>query len=54
MTNSWNYNPGLSGKLMILRVMYQWPVVAGPLGLVFSDLANGTLFMSSTQVFQNE
>ncbi len=54
VTNSWNYNPGTSGKLMILRVMYQWPVVAGPLGLVFSDLANGTLFMSSTQVFQNE
>ena len=54
VTNSWNYDPGSPGKLMILRVMYQWPVVAGPLGLVFSDLANGTLFLSSTQVFQNE
>jgi Flp pilus assembly protein TadG len=54
VTNSWNYQPGSPGTLEILRVMYQWPVVAGPLGLVFSDLANGTLFMSSTQVFQNE
>jgi Flp pilus assembly protein TadG len=54
VTNAWNYNPGSQGQLMILRVMYQWPVFAGPLGLVFSDLANGTLFMSSTQVFQNE
>ena len=54
VTNSWTYNPGTPGKLMILRVMYQWPVVAGPLGLVFSDLANVTLFLSSTQVFQNE
>jgi Flp pilus assembly protein TadG len=54
VTNSWNYNPGSPGKLMILRVMYQWPVFSGPLGLVFSDLANGTLFISSTQVFQNE
>lgn len=54
LTNSWNYEPGSPGKLEILRVMYQWPVVAGPLGLVFSDLANGTLFLSSTQVFQNE
>ncbi len=54
VSNAWNYNPGSPGQLMILRVMYQWPVVAGPLGLVFSDLANGTLFMSSTQVFQNE
>lgn len=54
VTNSWNYTPGSPGKLMILRVMYQWPVIVGPLGLAFSDLANGTLFMSSTQVFQNE
>jgi hypothetical protein len=35
-------------------VMYQWPVVVGPLGLAFSDLANGTLLLTSTQVFQNE
>jgi Flp pilus assembly protein TadG len=54
VTNSWNYAPGTPGQLMILRVMYQWPVIVGPLGLAFSDLANGTLFMSSTQVFQNE
>jgi len=54
VTNSWNYEPGSPGQLEILRVMYQWPVVAGPLGLVFSDLANGTLLMVSTQVFQNE
>ncbi len=54
VTNSWNYNPGSPGTLEILRVMYQWPVVAGPLGLVFSDLANGTLLLTSTQVFQNE
>jgi Flp pilus assembly protein TadG len=54
VTNSWTYSPGTHGQLMILRVMYQWPVVAGPLGLVLSNLANGTLLMSSTQVFQNE
>jgi len=54
VTNTWNYNPGSPGTLEILRVMYQWPVFAGPLGLVFSDLSNGTLFLSSTQVFQNE
>ena len=54
VTNTWNYNPGSPGTLEILRVMYQWPVVAGPLGLVFSDLSNGTLLLSSTQVFQNE
>jgi Flp pilus assembly protein TadG len=54
VTNTWNYNPGSGGSLEILRVMYQWPVFTGPLGLVFSDLANGTLLLTSTQVFQNE
>ena len=54
VTNTWNYNPGSGGTLEILRVMYQCPVFSGPLDLVFSDLSNGTLLMSSTQVFQNE
>ena len=54
VTNTWNYSPGSGGSLEILRVMYQWPVFAGPLGVVFSDLSNGTLLLTSTQVFQNE
>ncbi|MGO9418588.1 TadE/TadG family type IV pilus assembly protein [Roseiarcus sp.] len=54
VTNAWAYQPGTAGQLEILRVMYQWPVYAGPLGMAFGDLANGTLFLSSTQVFQNE
>lgn len=54
VTNSWSYQPGTAGQLEILRVMVQWPVFVGPLGMAFGDLANGTLFLSSTQVFQNE
>lgn len=54
VTNSWAYQPGTTGQLEILRVMVQWPVYVGPLGMAFGDLANGTLFLSSTQVFQNE
>ena len=54
VTNNWNYDPGTKGQLEILRVMYQWPVVAGPLGLFFGDMSNGTLLLTSTQVFQNE
>jgi len=54
VTNSWNYSPGSPGQLVILRLMYQWPVYAGPLGLFFGDLSNGMLLLSSTQVFQNE
>ena len=39
---------------MLLTVMYQWPVIAGPLGMTFSNLGNGSYLLSSTQVFQIE
>jgi Flp pilus assembly protein TadG len=60
ITNSWNYLPPTCPTAnpapppMILKVMYQWPVFVGPLGLVFSDLQGGKLFMMSTSVFKAE
>ena len=39
---------------MLLIVMYQWPVIGGPLGLNFGSLGNGTYLLVSTQVFQIE
>ena len=42
VTNSWQYNPGDSGDIVVLRVMYVWPVVLGPLGLISRTLAMAT------------
>jgi Flp pilus assembly protein TadG len=39
---------------MMLIVMYQWPVFGGIMGLNFGNLGNGTLLMTSTQIFQIE
>jgi Flp pilus assembly protein TadG len=39
---------------MLLVVMYPWPVHGGPLGLNFSNLGNGKMLMTSTQVFRTE
>jgi Flp pilus assembly protein TadG len=39
---------------MMLVVEYQWPVIAGPLGLNFGSLANGTWLLVATEVFQIE
>jgi hypothetical protein len=39
---------------MLLVVMYPWPVYGGPLGLNFSNLGNGKMLMTSTQVFRIE
>src|SRR5271167_4994994 len=45
---------GASGTDMLLVVMYPWPVYGGPLGLNFSNMGNGAMLMTSTQVFRVE
>jgi Flp pilus assembly protein TadG len=47
-------NSGASGTDMLLVVMYPWTVYGGPLGLNFSNLGNGKMLMTSTQVFRIE
>jgi Flp pilus assembly protein TadG len=47
-------NAGAAGTDMLLVVMYPWPVYGGPLGLNFSNMGNGTMLMTSTQVFRIE
>ena len=47
-------NAAASGTDTLLVVMYPWPVYGGPLGLNFSNLGNGKMLMTSTQVFRIE
>jgi Flp pilus assembly protein TadG len=54
VTNSWQFKPGASGNIMVLRVMYQWPLFTGPLGLNLANLSNGNLLIMATAVFKNE
>jgi Flp pilus assembly protein TadG len=54
VTNSWQYNPGNPGDIVVMRVMYPWPVFLGPLGLSLSNQSNGTLLLMSTAAFKNE
>ena len=49
-----NYQLGTSGQLMFVAVMYEWPVYGGVLGLNFGSMGNGTLLMTSTQIFKIE
>jgi len=53
VTNTWTYNPGSAGSLMVMQLMYQLPVIAGPL-FNLSTQSNGTLLLTSTVVFMNE
>jgi Flp pilus assembly protein TadG len=54
VTNSWSWQPGNPGDVVVMRVMYQWPVVLGPLGLSLSNESNGKLLLMATATFKNE
>jgi Flp pilus assembly protein TadG len=54
VTNSWQFNPGGPGDIVIVRVMYQWSVFGGPLGFNLSNLSNGNRLIMASAAFQNE
>src|SRR5579872_3511596 len=54
VTNTWQYNPGGPGQIVVVRVMYQWPVFLGPLGFNLSNLSNGNRLLMATAAFKNE
>lgn len=54
VTNTWGYSPGGPGDIVIVRVMYNWPVVGGPLSLNLANQANGDYLIQATSVFKNE
>ena len=54
VSNTWSYDTGNPGDIVVVQVMYQWPIVLGPLGFNLSNLSNGNRLLVSTAVFKNE
>jgi Flp pilus assembly protein TadG len=54
VSNTWNYSAGNAGDIVVVQVMYQWPVMLGPLSFNLSNLSNGNRLLVSTAVFKNE
>jgi Flp pilus assembly protein TadG len=54
VTNKWSYSPGSPGDIVILRLMYSWPVVGGPLLPGLANQSNGDRLLVATSVFKNE
>jgi Flp pilus assembly protein TadG len=59
VTNSWSYNPGgcvtdITSNIVVLRLIYQWPVIGGPLGFTLANLGNGSSQMMGVSVFRVE
>ena len=54
VSNSWTWAPGNPGDIVVVQVMYQWPIALGPLGFNLGNLANGNRLLVATAVFKNE
>lgn len=54
VTNTWQFNPGNQGDIVVVRVMYQWPVFLGPLGFNLANLTNGNRLIMASTAFKNE
>jgi hypothetical protein len=49
-----NSCPGTLGQVVIVRLIYQWSVVGGPLGFMLSNLPNGYSEMMGISAFRAE
>jgi Flp pilus assembly protein TadG len=54
VANAWSFQMGTAGTIMVLRVMYRFPVVGGPMSFGLANLGNGKRLLMSTAVFQVE
>ena len=54
ISNSWKFEPGGVGQIVVMRTMYQMPVVSGPLGFDLSDMGRGRRLLIATSVFKTE
>ena len=51
---TFSYSTGNPGDILIVRVMYNWPVVAAPLMPGLANQANGSHLLIATSVFKTE
>jgi Flp pilus assembly protein TadG len=53
-TDGFGFQPGKAGDIVVVRLMYQWPVYVSLLGLNLADLKGGKRLLISTVAFRNE
>src|SRR3954447_4866230 len=54
VTNAWSFAPGNAGSIVVVRFIYQWPVIGGPLGFSISNLTNGKRLMMGVSALRVE
>lgn len=48
------YQPGCPGEIVVVRVMYQWPVYISLLGFNLADMSGNKRLLLATAAFRNE
>lgn len=54
VTNTFSYSPGGQGAIVVVRVMYLWPSLAGPLGYSLANTSGNRRLMIATSVLKSE
>jgi len=53
-TGSFGYTPGGPGDIVVVKLMYQWPVYASLLGFNLGNMAGNKRLLMATAAFRNE
>lgn len=51
---NYTYDPGTPGDVMVVQLVYAWPVVPGPLGFDLGPVQHGTVQMMGVSAFRVE
>ena len=54
LKTDFGYQPGGPGDIVVVRLMYQWPVYASLLGFNLGDMAGNKRLIMATAAFRNE
>lgn len=54
VSNTWSFSTGTADQLMVVQLVYQWPIIGIPLGSVLPGLGNGTTEMMGVAAFRVE
>jgi Flp pilus assembly protein TadG len=54
VTNPWKFEMGGADQIVVMRLMYQLPVISAPLGFDMSNMQGGRRLLIATSVFQPE
>jgi Flp pilus assembly protein TadG len=51
---TYTYNPGTAGDIMVVQLIYAWPVIGGPLGFTLANLPNNAAEIVGVSAFKVE